>query len=225
MSIDILKREHMAAAEVRWERACERVARLLNYDRCRDYGEQFAAPTYVHEDAAVREVTRCMLTMNQQSLWAAMGGLERTFEVKLGGYTTRAHFPENPCDLMEFTAWFVGHELLDDGCPGVGYYRRCSVQENMGGLHFVRCEKDHPGAEPYFVRDSDDPQVEGVCVKAALEILEFHEAQRAERARKIREHRATQGDQSFWTEEHVKAYLPSPEQEALSALCDALTRK
>lgn len=151
---DALYAQHMAAAQERWQNAVEDVKSYLN-----------------HTDVLVRRVAVRLLTIDSHSLWCVLGADTPA----LHGYAP----PYTPVARMEFVCFFVGHELLDDGDPGVGYYRYGRFGDR------VLCAADAEGAIPYFHSRVDTlrrtyPNAELLTADRALEILEWHAARHTE---------------------------------------------
>lgn len=151
---DALYAQYMAAAQERWQHAVEDVKPYLN-----------------HTDALVRRVAARLLTIDSQALWCALGADTSA----LHGYAP----PYTPIACMEFVSFFVGHELLDDGDPGVGHYRYGRFGDR------VLCAVDAEGATPYFHSRVETlrrtyPGAELLTTERALEILEWHAARHTE---------------------------------------------
>jgi len=217
------KAKHIKQADDRWEDAVQGVRRFLTYDRRSHYGDNdyFNTPEAIREDAKVREVTRLLMTANGQTLFHLLGGLSQGFGIKMDSYSS--YWTEDPCGLMEFIRFFVGHELLDDGDPGIGYYR-----STRGGAEtFVLCGPDDEGAQPYFHRSveflrKDYPDAKLLCVDDTIRILKDAEQKRRNMATRFRKHIAKHGEDSFWDEEDARAYDISENQKMRAALVDEI---
>ena len=228
--IEKLKAEHIDAAERRWEEACSTASRFLNYDRSDWFGDKMT-DAMRESDASVRRLARKFFEVNGQSLFYALGGMEQGFGIKMNGYGNEVPF--TPCALMEFIGFFVGHEIIDDGSPGIAYYRHSKEAEDRRTGGYVRCRKDHPDAQPYFHRNTELlaeedslewKDVEHVHEDNAFEVLDFYEKQRfafAERMRKVNE-----GRPGAWDDEDIERYSGTSEkQKSLVALADELTEE
>ena len=216
------KAKHLAAADTRWEQAIKGVRDLLCYDRTKRYPSFQGDGRTAAKDALVREFTLRMFTVCGQTRFLAFGGIEEGFGIKMDGYGFVSH---DPCGLMEFICYFVGHELLDDGTPGVGYYRHTRRDEPNRNDTFVRCGKDDPDARPYFHRSIDllrqeYPDAEFLAgVDQALEILNFYEGERAQQAANMQAQLDRLGDGAMLDQEHVDFYSkPTSEDQALADL-------
>jgi hypothetical protein len=183
--LDDMKAKHLACESDRWDKAVRNVSRFLNYSRrvCPHF--QVTAETDA-EDAMVREVTLRLFTVCDQTRFQAFGGLEDGFGIKMGGY---GFVSSQPVEMLEFVRFFVGHELLDDGIPGVGYYRHNSFASPDP---YTRCGKNDHGARPYFHRNIDGlreeyPDSEYLTLERALEVLNFYEDEHARKATELQE--------------------------------------
>ena len=206
-----LKAAHLAAADTRWEHAVEDMTRLLNYrnDAPGAQGHYYSSPEHI---AAVREVTRRLLTCDGMVRFYLLGGtLYGRPEAKYTYYPDVCN--EDPCSLMEFIRFFVSHELLDDGEPGLAFYKR---QDRVGEC--VPCGPDDPDAQPYFHRcvdvlRDDYPNAQWLSVELALEVLTKTEE----------EHEAFEARMNLLYEE--ERYAPSKQELQLRALAEELTHK
>lgn len=201
-TLETLKARHMAAADSRWEHAVNRIKTLLN-DRSAD----------------VRTVTYRLLTAPTSTRYAMFGGDGRSG--KMHSYPWLSSI--EGCDWLEGVVHFVGHELLDDGDPGIGYMRH----DDYDG--FTPCAKDHEQAQPYVHRclellRSTVPDALTLNTKGALEILDWYEARRS-RVRASIQAAIQQGyNPCEWDEDDVAAYEPHPEELALRALAEELMK-
>ena len=205
------KAAHVARAKAGWADACRDVRRFLCYDR----------------GAEVRELARLLMSCTGATRYFALGGLEDGFCIKLGGYSGRLPH-DDPCALMEFISFFVGHEILDDGEPGVGYYRYAHLDEKAEShITFVRCGKDDDGAEPYFAGSidllrEDYPDAERLDVEGAIEILQFYEAKQVKRIEDMKRQLMEGGDDAFCTQADIDDLERSGEGPRFADLANAL---
>lgn len=83
---------------------------------------------------------------------------------------------DTPLGRLEFLRFFVGHELFDDGDPGIGYYRYNDRQDSDEASFFITCEKDEPGAKPFFHRCWEllPPGSQHLHEQEVLDILTWH---------------------------------------------------
>ena len=140
-----LKERHIQSESERWDKAIKETEELLN-----------------HRDPEVRKLIEALLTMHPSARFNVFGSTVP----ELNGY----HVPHSTIDILECMDHFVSYSILDDGEPGVGYWR----YDLMDG--FVACDKNHPDAKPYFHRWVDelrekDPEAEYVSVKVALRVV------------------------------------------------------
>jgi len=149
---DKLKAAHMQAADERWEAAIEDARRFLCYDR-RTYPSFQATEATDAHDAKVREFARLMFSVCGQTRFKAFGGLGHGFGLQMNSYTGEVGY--SAVALMEFVRYFIGHEILDDGEPGIGYYRSVMMDRDHPGESYVLCGPDHEDALPYFHRSID----------------------------------------------------------------------
>jgi len=220
------KQALLAQTADRWEKAVQGARRLLTYDRARDHGPDFEDCR--EEDTAVRALAYRMFTCRRHTLFEVLGGVESGFGIKLNGYC--ADVPHGSVvRLMDFVGFFISHELLDDGIPGIGYYRNTLGDEERSSNTFVRCGKDHPKAKPYFARDIDvlreegyDEKPEMLCVQSALDIINRIEKQKDDRKVKIRGHMARLKERAFFDLDDLTALELTEEEKALAKLADEI---
>jgi len=168
------KQQHVKATSEYWDETVGRVARILCYNRNR--------PNCIDEDTLVRKVARRFFSISDSALYGALGSFSHGFGVK-NVYGYGAYMPNDILGLMDFVTFFVGHEILDDGEPGIGYYRLGDFEK--GEEFYVICGSDHPGATPYFhncidlLRDTY-PDAKWCTLEKALETLNFHQAKQLE---------------------------------------------
>lgn len=166
MELFRLREAYMGAAEARWHRAVHVIRGLLTYNLRLPFG------------AEVRKLTHLLMTSDEGILDQVFGGRAIDFELGYGGAKTHS-----PIRFMEQIGHFVSHEILDDGTPGIGYYRRSKAHR------FDRCLSDADGARAYFHRRIEDlfafdPSAEVLTLKSAISILEALELDRASTAKK-----------------------------------------
>jgi hypothetical protein len=100
----------------------------------------------------LKEVITRLLT--SRVLTSAVGGFWQS-----NGYISWLKDSGSPLNRMEFIVQFVGHELLDDGDPGIGWHRYakpedCSETDNWAKPYFHRCYEDLPkGGKRLYIRD------------------------------------------------------------------------
>lgn len=221
--IDTLKAASIEAADKRWEEAIAGARRFFRYDNPHGLAE----PNAEH-DAKVRELAHALLST--RDLYSVLGGMEDSFRLKMNGYPGYSYGP--PVSRLEFIRFFIGHEILDDGEPGVGYYRSTIGDEKQTSDMFARCGPDHPRAQPYFHRSidllrQDYPDAEWLSLDRALEILAFH---KAEQPKRVTSHRLWQrflGSGSEEEQDKEIDYLTngSEEDQQMLALADALAQE
>lgn len=154
---DQLKAEYLEAANQRWDAAVQRIRDLL----------RFSCSNPQFDDHLTRELVRALLMMPSQARWNVFGS-ERP---ELMGY----YVSYEPIDIMEEMAQFVSYEIIDDGEPGVAYWR--FGDHEVGEDMMVQCGPDHPDARPYFHRNIDVlreqyPDAEWLSIDRALEIVQ-----------------------------------------------------
>lgn len=184
------KEEHLKSENKRWEENLNGIKYLL---------------TYPEEN--VRILTKKILTMAHQDRHCMFGGLSDGFGIKMDGYE---EIPYNLCDLMDFIGFFVSHEILDDGNPGIGYYRS-TIGEERGGDIFVLCTANDKDAAPYFCRSMEilskrDPNAKYLTIERALEVLTWYEVQRKKNQEYWNKPREVEGNMKEWFEEMKGAY-------------------
>ena len=198
--LETLKAEHMVAADKRWEDAIVRIKRMLEYP-----------------DAKVRTLTYRLMCLDGLDRFNMFGGDGRT---GTKGYYHLA-VGSTPCTIMEETAQFVSHELLDDGSPAIGYHRY-DLEGRKGA--FQPCDKDAKGAKPYFhynieVLQETYPKAKYADVDAAIKVLDWYDAQEAKRAKTYRLPPA-----AGQTEPRIITREPSKETVAMRALVDEIVQ-
>lgn len=166
-TVNKMRDVHLTKEEARWNGAVLDMIRLLCYDN-----KHWPAK---HSEM-VRELTYELLI--SRDIHSLIGGHEYAYDVKFDGYLSE--YPYGPIRLMEFINFFVGHEILDDGYPGVGYFRWVN-------LEVERCGKDDDGAQPYFHRNyellaKDYPDAEPLGLENALEVVRFYSDRRPKSA-------------------------------------------
>ncbi len=226
-ALEAAKAAHIAKADKRWEDAVNEARPHLTYDRNVFYGEadHFKTPEAVEHDANVRKLARLLFTVHDSTRHSLFGGLYGQ-GIELNSYGDTYSL----CGMLEFLRYFIGHEILDDGEPGLGYYRSTVGDEPRANESYVRCGPDDKGAEPYFCRSidwlrEDYPGAEHLTLKTAIESLEFYENKRAKRGESMRKHREERGDKSFWSAEQVAHYSePSKQQREWIAVIDEITQ-
>ena len=114
-----------------------------------------------HRDLEVRQLAHALCSMRRHDFWTILGGMEslNTYEEYRYGEAV---------GRLEFIKFFIGHELLDGGCPGLSYYFHHHVPKFPGGV-----SKMHP----YFHRNHDllidtEPSATPLCVTTTLEVLQ-----------------------------------------------------
>lgn len=195
-TLENLKAEHLAGEAKTWDEAIARIRELLHYDRNRMY----ARPDYAFDsegdrayDASVREVTRKLLTTKDLTLFYVLGGWRNCLDSDAEFHTYGMHY--GVLNTLQFMKFFIGHELLDDGFPGVAYFRNTRFDERGKTKDHVRCPKDHPDAMPYFHRCCDTmrqemlfgEEPEPLSIDACIRILDWYEERRTGRVAWYRE--------------------------------------
>jgi len=120
----------------------------------------------------LKEVVVRLLT--SRVLASAIGGYEQT-----KGYMSWLNGnSDTPLNRMEFIVHFVGHELLDDGDPGIGWHR----WTRDGRLMMEDCLETDNKAEPYFntCHELLPPGSKHLYVKDVIWILDWHEKKEEE---------------------------------------------
>jgi hypothetical protein len=197
------KTAHLKKAENRWDDAVQRARRFLT-DPSPD----------------IRELARLMLTASGQTMYSVLGGMEYGFGIAMNGYVD--HSSEDLCSRMEFIGYFIGHELLDDGEPGIAYYRATDWEEETSDT-YVTCGPDHENAQPYFHRNVDIlrqeyPEAKLLNVRDAIWVIQKHEQDRLETAASIRADIAEHGNGALLDEEDAQSFDDTPEQAMRAAL-------
>jgi len=120
----------------------------------------------------LKEVITRLLT--SRVLTSAVGG----FGQPNGYMSSGLESSRSPLNRMEFIVHFVGHELLDDGEPGIGWHR---YDERNGTME--DCLETDSGAKPYFHRCHEDLPGGGkhLFVKDVIPVLDWHEKKEEER--------------------------------------------
>lgn len=202
--LETLKAKHMAEANSQWKDAVDRIRDLLN-----------------HQSLNVRTLTARLLTVPSATQYAMFGGEDRHEKMLSYPWLSFAR----GCSWLEGVAQFIGHDILDDGDPGIGFMRNDSHEG------FTPCSKDHEQAQPYIHRCVEVlrhtmPDAKLLQVESTLEVLDWYEAKRTRRRNRILEDiRDAQqtGQVSLWDEDDLAAYSPQPEELDLRALVDELT--
>jgi len=205
-----LRAAHIAKATQEWDEAVLTVRRYLTEDRARDIGGQFNDPCYAAEDEAVRKLAKRFFTVAPHVLWEALGG-----SLDQEKHTYSHMIPYTLLDLMGFIRFFIGHELLDDGFPGVGYYRHVPLGERTSHSNYVRCSKTHPKAIPFFhsnqdvMRDEEtyDEDPDDLDLDSALRVLDLLEAKHVEfeaRLRDLKERMGGKPEEPDHTEQNLR---------------------
>lgn len=175
-----LKDEHMSAASKRWDDALKGARRFFEYDN----------PAWsTKHSQRVRELAHALLS--SRDLYELLGGLEESFDIKMNGYLEYAH--GGPVARLEFVRFFIGHEILDDGEPGLAYYRNTITDKGWTGGMFALCGPEHPKAMPYFHRHLDTlredyPDAEGLSLEVALRAVAAHASRHPKTAEGILPH-------------------------------------
>lgn len=152
---------YLQAAVTRWEDAVARIRDLLCYDRSAHFQGDYT-DALRDEDAQVRKLTYLLMTAHPMDLYHVFGGV--------GGCSYGPAYSN--IDLMEKVSHLVGHEILDDGEPGLGYLRL-----DPRTRKWIPCQATDPGAEGYFHRHFEvlreyDPDAEWLCLDNAIAVLE-----------------------------------------------------
>ena len=210
------KEAHLNQAASRWDEALKGVRRFLTYDRRKLHPGLTPSAASDEHDAQVRQLTHKLFSVTNGIRFNVLGGISSGFGIQMSSYAHQ--MPYDPCELMEFIQFFVGHEILDDGEPGVGYYRNTIGDPERTSESFVLCTKDHPKAEPYFHRNIDelrkfDPNAEHLTLDLALEILAWYEK---------REARLIETLQHLYPEEDVQCRIDSDNASRHGDLADAI---
>lgn len=174
MTITMLEHEkqaYLAAEAERWEKAASNVAKLLQ-----------------DKDPRVRELTERLLLIDGQGLFNAFGGITYGFGIKIDSYYDEVG---SGCLVLyfEFIKRFITCEILDDGDPGIGYFRYSLFDETDDDdlSTYKMCKADEEGAKPYFCRHTETlykaglGDGRGVTLEQAIEVLKFYENERLER--------------------------------------------
>jgi len=167
-----LKAEHLAAAEERWNDAVAGAMRFFHYENKSPgaQGTYYADPKHIK---AVRAFARRFLEVDGMVRFYLLGGpYYGRPESQFTYYNEVSN--EDPCSLLEFLRFFIGHELLDDGEPGLAFHKRSDSPDVFWG--WEPCGPDDPDAEPWFHRSIDHlredyPDAQWLSVELALEVL------------------------------------------------------
>lgn len=144
-----LKREFFSAQNKEWKSAIQAIRYLLH-----------------NKDPEIVELTRELL-IGYHSLFRTLGGFHEN-------RPPRYPVPYTFIEACDFVSRFVGHDILDDGDPGIGY----DEEERIIGVEFVN-NKATPKMgihkEPYYhpnleVLRQTDPKAEYLTAAKALEI-------------------------------------------------------
>lgn len=134
-----LRAAHLAAEGKRFDGAIEAVMRLLTY----------CDPPTGKPNMAVRAVTERLLGADSYALHGLLMG-----PCAAGGKPPKGvHLftvPFTPILRLEWVSSFVGYELLDDGEPGIAWWRYSRDFRSR-----VLCVETHKGAHPFLVRWTD----------------------------------------------------------------------
>ncbi|MDH5523113.1 MAG: hypothetical protein OEY01_03830 [Desulfobulbaceae bacterium] len=154
----------------RLEDAVRDVKALLQYQN------EYFTSEYV---GRIRTLTYRLLTCRQDVLYDALGYSSRNdycyFRMWGSDVVTK------PVARMEFVRFFVSHEILDDGEPGVAYYTlrpKDPTRPLWEGIENPRsCGPEEPGATPYFhshidTLREDFPEAKWLDSERALEVLD-----------------------------------------------------
>lgn len=225
IQIETFKAAHVAAAAKRFDEAIETLRIRLNYDRAVFYRGFTATDATREHDAKARKLARLILTCSEGTRHSVFGGIEYGFGITLNAYSGQMGY--DLCSLMEFIGYFIGHEILDDGEPGLGYYRSTVGDKERTADTFVRCGPDVKGAQPYFCRSidwlrEDYPEAEWLSLDGAIAAIEWHEKRRADMAASIRRHIEEHGEKSFWDADDLAAYEQTEQERQYAALADEL---
>lgn len=150
----ILRNQHLTTAASEWDQAIDRLREFL-----------------ARHSEQENELVRRLVTAPDQVRFRAYG-----LDVPgLAGFPA----PYRPFEIIEDALCMVGYQILDDGEPGVAYYR----QDGSGCQEI--CGPEHDGARPYFHRNLDAlrrayPDAAALTVELGLEVLAVHEADEAE---------------------------------------------
>jgi hypothetical protein len=121
------------------------------------------------QDETLKPLVKVLLTTDTLALTPAFGraGIPDRYVVPYGQRV--------PKSLMDFTASFVEFEIKH---IALGHYRR------KKNLNYVRCDKDHPDAQPYICNGLKAPDCPKVTVQDVLDVIAWHiqERERVERA-------------------------------------------
>lgn len=184
------KQAYLAAESERWDKAARKVAGLLQ-----------------SSDPQVRELTERLLLLDGQGLFHAFGGVAYGFGIKIDSYYNEVG-SSSLVSYFEFIERFINYEILDDGDPGIGYFRfsMCDETDDDDLSTYKTCTADTPGAQPYFCRHTEAlykaglGDGRGVTLEQAINVLKFYENERLERI-KFYELELASGDAMFTAEE------------------------
>ncbi len=185
-----LKALHVKAAEEDWDDAVAQIRRHLIRNE-------------------TRLLTTKLLTISNSIRFNIFGG----DRIALHSYPS--HACPHTCAVLETVNHFVGHEVLDDGEPGIGYMRHDMYKG------FVPCKPTHKDAKPYFHRNIDLlrrrlPDAKLVNIKEALEVIAWHEQKEADMTAWMR------GQPDLFDEEEMKYREPTPLQLQMQRLVEEL---
>ena len=93
---------HLKETMREWDDIVSSTQRLLHYD-----------------DSSIRALTYRLLSVNHMTRFYVLGG-QFIGRPELAKYSYGS--VHNPFEIMNFVSFFVGHEIIDDGDPAVGYY-------------------------------------------------------------------------------------------------------
>lgn len=153
--IDTFKENHIREESERFDDALNGIKYLLNYK------------SKYEDEKLVQELTEKILCLRDVSKYAMFGSLNNNLSGYNIGFT--------PIRQMEELRHFISHEIIDDGDPGIGYYK----QENRLSLVEIPCLKEDRGARPYFHRSFEkllkfDPKAEYCSIENALKVVQFY---------------------------------------------------
>lgn len=214
MRLGEYRQRHLESAGRQWDDAVEQIRDLLQYQHSSE-----------NLSSQVREVTRLLFEVSGQTRYAVFGGIEDGFSLSLGGYHSQLGY--DLLSYMEFVSWFVRHELLDDGNPGVGYYRNLLWEDPSSVQTFTTCGPDHPEGIPYFARDVDVlrgrwPGSKMLHLDGAIEILRWHEEGQKRKFQKRREMLRKHGEEWPETLEDIEEAEEVAEASRYTSLVNAI---
>ena len=206
-----LKRQHLAAADSRWERAVEQ------------YRE-----TLAHYLPGVGVLARRLLTVRSMTRFYAFCGFEREYGLDFHSFGTQ--IPYDPCALLEFTSRFAGYLIGKHSEPGVGYYRHALEEDDNPSESYVLCDKGHPRAMPYFhssweLMCQDNPSAERATPERALAVLDWYEERDRQNKAEMLTDIEREGEDCLWDAYDVTSKDPDDKDKQMAALAEALDAK